>query len=155
MHLTFRYAGNVMQCTFTIDLKAKPSPYRFISLTIFLHNSNLMEIQFFSHLNWSLWLFKYNKWGVMCKNCSNVIASNGLTVKRNINRIWITTEESSVKWAPWLAFGIVRATLTPDTRALRGYDNITLKVLKMLRFTLKRHNSSSMTSVQSSHVMTR
>ena len=76
-----------------------------ISLTIFHHNPNVMEISFCSHPNtnkviatiFGTW---HDSWAVVAcaKFCCDMITSNWIRAKWNFHRIWIVMEKSLVKW---------------------------------------------------------
>ena len=78
-----------------------------ISLTIFHHNSNVMEISFCSYpttnkviaTKFGTW---HDGWAVMAcaKFCCDMITSNWIRAKWNFHRIWIVMEKSLVKWVP-------------------------------------------------------
>ena len=113
----------------------------FISLTIFHRtgNSYLRENSFCSHPSWSeVIATKFCGWHDSCtvvpcaKFGSDTVAYNGVAVKLNFHRMWITMDNFLMKWVPVndiydyrirIGFGMIKEKVTIQyIITLRGCD---------------------------------
>ena len=89
-----------------------------ISLTMFRRNSNVMEISCFSSPNSNESIVtKFRTLHGSCvvlgcvNICSNILARNRYTVKRNAYWIWLLMEKALVNWVPDYSYQSIKAIL--------------------------------------------